>query len=133
MAKRDAEGAPKKFSSKLLQMKFMQRAVAKQEAEAAPATKEAKVVEAEWAVPGSLKQSCRIIMEGDPRPSGITGHLSFCAFNPAIDQIHREAAEREQQRIKTEQDGKAVSDADMAAQLGSGAVGTPHKMQRTHC
>ena len=39
MAKRDAEGTPKKFSSKLLQMKFMQRAVAKKEAEAAPVTK----------------------------------------------------------------------------------------------
>ena len=37
MAKRDADGAPKKFSSKLLQMKFMQRAVAK--SETAPAEK----------------------------------------------------------------------------------------------
>ena len=39
MAKRDAEGVPKKFSSKLLQMKFMQRAAAKTEAEAAPVHK----------------------------------------------------------------------------------------------
>ena len=38
MAKRAADGVPKKFSSKLLQMKFMQRAVAR-EAEAAPPDK----------------------------------------------------------------------------------------------
>ncbi len=39
MAKRDANGVPKKFSSKLLQMKFMQRAAARTEAEAAPSAK----------------------------------------------------------------------------------------------
>lgn len=88
---------------------------------------EAKVIEAEWLVPGSLKQSCRIIMEADPRPSGFTGHLSFRDFNPSIEQLHREAAQRQQQSIKLEQNGKSVSDADMAEQLGP-----PSKVQRTH-
>ncbi len=93
---------------------------------------EAKVVEAEWKLPGSFTQSCRIIMEGDPGPSVPIGHLSYGAFNPAIEQLHREAADQAERKAKEACNGKSVSDADMAAQLGADVRSPPHKIQRTH-
>ena len=115
MAKREAAGAVKKpYSSKLLQMRFMQRgtqpaataevgllvslarscllqsaivkaALAQQEP--SPTEKEATATETEWTSNWGPQAGCSVIVEADPLPGASRGRLSFHSFNPAAEKL----------------------------------------------
>jgi len=121
MSEEGADGdEPKKaYSSKLMQMRFMQRPKAKA---AAVVTEEEVVVvkkegdgAEEWSGSRGSEAGCTVIMEGDPPPGAVTGRMSFQGSNVKTED-GESAAE-----IKKEEEqspgGKAVSDEEMGRQL----------------
>ncbi|KAK9838368.1 hypothetical protein WJX81_007536 [Elliptochloris bilobata] len=76
------DGSKPKFSSRLMQMKFMQRgkpppAAAAEEAALQVAVLEEPDEQAEWVVRGGAAGGCRVVAEADPRPGAAVGRLSF--------------------------------------------------------
>lgn len=81
--------AKRELSSTLKNLKFMQRAAAREE-------KPKKEVEAEangdFLSSASVRKKCVVIMEGDPHPGAVIGRMSFQCFNPSVDKMNEEAA-----------------------------------------
>mmetsp|Transcript_13102 Transcript_13102/g.31057 ORF Transcript_13102/g.31057 Transcript_13102/m.31057 type:complete len:132 (+) Transcript_13102:98-493(+) len=115
---------PGKFSSRLMDMKFMKRAEERKEMKTALKRKSKSDAEAQWVAPQSTTENRRlaVITEGDPPPGALVGRFSFQSFSPATERLQAEAEER-LQRVKDDQDMEgtgeetAVSDADMAKAL----------------
>ncbi|CAK0757636.1 hypothetical protein CVIRNUC_002557 [Coccomyxa viridis] len=110
---RQPDSAPKgagvkALSSRLLQMKFMKRGQAAETpphaaSASAAATEEEptdaseqpkKVSEDERWVARTPQSGCIIISEPDPPPGALLGHMTFGGFNPAIEQMQKEAETR---------------------------------------
>uniref|UniRef100_A0A5B6ZN32 M-phase phosphoprotein 6 n=1 Tax=Davidia involucrata TaxID=16924 RepID=A0A5B6ZN32_DAVIN len=80
--------AKRELSSTLRNLKFMQRAVQREEK-----TKKEEEVTLDGNFPSSsIPKKCVVIMEGDPHPGSVKGRMSFQSFNPSIDKLNEEAA-----------------------------------------
>ena len=77
MGVEDPGGSTEKkgFSSRLLQMKFMQRKQEKRKAE-----------DAEWVAEGS-QGGCILVCEPDPPPGALLGRMGFGGFNPDAEKL----------------------------------------------
>ncbi|KAL4188784.1 hypothetical protein AMTRI_Chr08g162160 [Amborella trichopoda] len=91
--------AKRELSSTLKNLKFMQRAIQKEEQ-----TKKEEDVKLEEHSVRSTAQSrkCIVIMEGDPHPGALKGRMSFQSFNPSVDKINEEAECARQPQVSTE-------------------------------
>lgn len=134
MAAAGAPGAKKLLhSSKLMQMKFMQRGVQRKQMQEQTEKQLDAEEEAHWVAPAGVGgHGCTVLMEADPPPGTAIGHMSFKAFNPAIEKLHEDREEMllaaaKRKREATNGEGTSVSDAEMAQRLGaqSGAAGAP--------
>ncbi|XP_058109612.1 uncharacterized protein LOC131252870 isoform X2 [Magnolia sinica] len=78
----------RELSTTLKNLKFMQRAVQKQEK-----TKSEQELKPDRAFVSSTTQNrkCKVIMEGNPHPGALKGRMSFQSFNPSIDKLNEEA------------------------------------------
>ncbi|CAD7702547.1 unnamed protein product [Ostreobium quekettii] len=91
MAKRDAAGAPKSWSSKLDKLSFMRRASHKTKLVDEAKERAFKNEEDHWTVqPSHGTGGCIVIVEGDPPHSAPTSRMSFQNFNPATEKLQRE-------------------------------------------
>ncbi|CAN6471762.1 unnamed protein product [Victoria cruziana] len=100
--------AKRELSSTLRNLKFMQRAVRKEEA--------AKKEE-EKPIPSTTQnRKCIVIMEGDPHPGALRGRMSFQSFNPFVDKLNEEA-----ERHGQSQQHHGASTADLSTDRGNGA------------
>ncbi|DBA81136.1 TPA: hypothetical protein ACH3X2_007105 [Trebouxia sp. C0005] len=121
MAEGKSDGPAKKaaFSSRLMQMKFMQRGKEKAVVKEA-VTAQAKVVDdSEWVAEGQ-QTGCTVLAEGDPLPSAHFGHMSFSSFNPELQKLQEQRetmlkAARKAALLGAE--GKAIPDTEEAEQL----------------
>ncbi|XP_074267985.1 uncharacterized protein LOC141591524 [Silene latifolia] len=77
------------MSSVLKNLKFMQRAVQKEEK-----IKEVEqpIPDGNFTPPSNVRRKCVVILEGDPQPGTTRGRMSFQNFNPAIDKLKEEEA-----------------------------------------
>ncbi|KAH6810925.1 hypothetical protein C2S51_024687 [Perilla frutescens var. frutescens] len=80
--------AKRELSSTLKNLKFMQRAVQKEE----KSKKEEEVVPAGDFPASTVVKRCVVIVEGDPHPGATRGRMSFQSFNPSIDKLDEEAS-----------------------------------------
>ncbi|KAL3829109.1 hypothetical protein ACJIZ3_017911 [Penstemon smallii] len=86
--------AKREISSTLKNLKFMQRAIQKEE--------KANIKEEEEVTPaGNFPSStavkrCVVIVEGDPHPGAARGRMSFLSFNPSIDKLNNEESDPSQ-------------------------------------
>ncbi|XP_028092732.1 uncharacterized protein LOC114292916 isoform X2 [Camellia sinensis] len=79
--------AKRELSNTLKNLKFMQRAVQREE----KSKKEEEVIpDGNFPSSGTLNK-CKVIVEGDPHPGAIKGRMSFQSFNPSIDKLNEEA------------------------------------------
>ncbi|KAL4437835.1 hypothetical protein ABPG77_005747 [Micractinium sp. CCAP 211/92] len=111
------------LSSRLMGLKFMQRAAEKEKKAKATEAAEQRDAEAHWVVEGA-RTRCVVLAEGDPPPSeaagsGAAGRLSFGGFNSGTEQLVADAAAAQAAAAAEAEnpDGKAVSDEAMAATL----------------
>lgn len=120
MAEGKVDGPAKKpaFSSRLLQMKFMQRGKEKAVVKEAVTAQVKAVDDSEW-VAERQQTGCTVLAEGDPPPSALFGHMSFSSFNPELQKLQ----EQRESMLKTARnaalvgaEGKANSDTEMAEQ-----------------
>ncbi|CAA2984062.1 Hypothetical predicted protein [Olea europaea subsp. europaea] len=82
--------AKREISSTLKNLKFMQRALQKQE----KSKKEEEVIVPAGDFPASTApKRCVVIFEGDPLPSATRCRMSFLSFNPSIDKLNDEAVD----------------------------------------
>lgn len=121
MAEGKADGPTKKpaFSSRLLQMKFMQRGREKPVVKGAVTAQVQAMDDNEWVAEGQ-QTGCTVLSEGDPLPSAHFGHMSFSSFNPELQKLQEQRetmmkAARKAALLGVE--GKAVTDKEMAKQL----------------
>ncbi|KAL2508415.1 scarecrow-like transcription factor 11 (SCL11) [Forsythia ovata] len=81
--------AKREISSTLKSLKFMQRAVQKEE----KPKKEGEVIPAGDFPSSTAPKRCVVIIEGDPHPTTTRGRMSFLSFNPSIDKLNEEAVD----------------------------------------
>ncbi|KAK9828744.1 hypothetical protein WJX72_001900 [[Myrmecia] bisecta] len=107
-----------KYSSKLLQMKFMQRGKERQTLTQHTAEQVKKEDDSQWIAAGASSSGCVVISEADPPPGALYGHISFQQFNPAAEKLQAEAEKRREEAKRRQElgpEGAAISDAEMAA------------------
>ncbi|KAL4419729.1 hypothetical protein ABPG75_006827 [Micractinium tetrahymenae] len=114
------------LSSRLMGLKFMQRAAEKEKKAEVAEAAEQRDAEAHWVVEGA-RTRCVVLAEGDPPPSeaeaaggsGAAGRLSFGGFNAGTEQLVADAtaAQAAAAAEAGNPGGKAVSDEAMAATL----------------
>ncbi|CAL5424440.1 unnamed protein product [Camellia sinensis] len=89
--------AKRELSSTLKNLKFMQRAVQREE----KCQKEEEVIpDGNFPSSGTIKK-CTVIIEGDPHPGAIKGRMSFGSFNPSIDKLNEAATNPRQPEAST--------------------------------
>jgi len=137
MATQEApKAAAPKVSSKLLQLKFMQRAVEKSQPPAQPSQEPAAAAADAWVAPASRRDAapCRVLHEADPPPGALLGRLSFRKFNAETEKLQADAEAEEARQRGGGDGGKAaavaVSDAEMAATLRRGTGVEPAGKRR---
>ncbi|KAJ6408948.1 hypothetical protein OIU84_008613 [Salix udensis] len=81
--------AKRELSSTLKNLKFMQRAV--QREEKTKKQEEEVKPEGNFFSPGIIKK-CVVVMEGDPHPGAVLGRMSFQSFNPSVDKLNEAAS-----------------------------------------
>ncbi|KAH8499182.1 hypothetical protein H0E87_017911 [Populus deltoides] len=81
--------AKRELSSTLKNLKFMQRAV--QREEKTKKQEEEVKPDGNFFSPGTIKK-CVVVMEGDPHPGAVLGRMSFQSFNPSVDKLNEAAA-----------------------------------------
>ncbi|KAG6678226.1 hypothetical protein I3842_14G069800 [Carya illinoinensis] len=81
--------AKRELSSTLKNLKFMQRAAAR---EGNIKKEEEFKSDGNFCSPGTVNRKCVVIMEGNPHPGAIKGRMSFQSFNPSIDKLNEAAA-----------------------------------------
>ncbi|CAK7331500.1 unnamed protein product [Dovyalis caffra] len=81
--------AKRELSSTLKNLKFMQRAV--QREEKTKKHEEEVKPDGNFFSPGTIKK-CVVVMEGDPHPGAVLGRMSFQSFNPSVDKLNEAAA-----------------------------------------
>ncbi|URE43327.1 hypothetical protein MUK42_33002 [Musa troglodytarum] len=65
-----------------------------------------------------------VIMDGDPHPAALKGRMSFQSFNPSIDKLNEEAANNQQNRSGTSNNGgisKRMDEASAATESRTGS------------
>ncbi|DBA92455.1 hypothetical protein WJX77_001854 [Trebouxia sp. C0004] len=121
MAEGKADGPAKKpaFSSRLMQMKFMQRGKEKAVVKEAVTAQVKFMDDSEWVAEGQ-QTGCTVLAEGDPLPSAYFGHMSFSSFNPELQKLQ----EQRETMLKAARKaallgaaGKAIPDTEMAEQI----------------
>ncbi|EIE25641.1 hypothetical protein COCSUDRAFT_52525 [Coccomyxa subellipsoidea C-169] len=120
MGVKDPGGSIEKkgFSSRLLQMKFMQRKQEKRKAEEVfEQVADPNPEDAEWVAEGS-QRGCILVYEPDPPPGALLGRMGFGGFNPDAEKLQKEAEERLQAAKAGKSDTPVVSDLDMARSMG---------------
>ncbi|XP_030537647.1 uncharacterized protein LOC115746066 isoform X1 [Rhodamnia argentea] len=80
--------AKRELSSTLRNLKFMQRAAAREEK---PKKEGEAKANGDFLSSASVRKKCVVIMEGDPHPGAVIGRMSFQCFNPSIDKMNEEA------------------------------------------
>lgn len=80
--------AKRELSSTLKNLKFMQRAVQKQEK---TKSEEEVTPDNKFSSSTAIRKKCIVIMEGNPHPGALKGRMSFQSFNPSIDKLNEEA------------------------------------------
>ncbi|BDA44640.1 hypothetical protein COCOBI_06-1170 [Coccomyxa sp. Obi] len=120
MAKREGDdaggsnGKNQGFSSRLLQMKFMQRKQEKRKAEEVlDQVAQPKTEDAHWVTEGS-QRGCILICEPDPPPGALMGHMAFGGFNLEAEKLQEDARKRLEAAKAGTNDGPVVSDLEMA-------------------
>ncbi|XP_038900477.1 uncharacterized protein LOC120087689 [Benincasa hispida] len=94
--------AKREISNTLRNLKFMQRAVQREE----QPKKEEEVKPDENFFPSSTKiRKCVVLVEGDPHPGALGGRMSFQSFNPSIDKLKEEVASLGQHEIRGSSSG----------------------------
>ncbi|XP_077236903.1 scarecrow-like transcription factor 11 (SCL11) [Tasmannia lanceolata] len=88
--------AKRELSSTLKNLKFMQRAVQKEEK--TKIEQEVKVDDGNFISSTTQKRKCVVIMEGSPHPA-IKGRMSFQNFNPTIDKLNEEPENLDQEEV----------------------------------
>ncbi|WJX74449.1 hypothetical protein P8452_58101 [Trifolium repens] len=89
--------AKRELSSVLKNLKFMQRAAAREEK---PEKVEEEVKHDAGSTP-TVSRKCVVIVEGDPRPGAFKGRMSFQSFNPTVDKLNEEEVRLNQPVAKT--------------------------------
>ncbi|XP_059429528.1 uncharacterized protein LOC132163305 [Corylus avellana] len=94
--------AKRELSSTLKNLKFMQRAAAREEN-----TKKEEEVKPDGNLtsPITVNRKCVVIVEGDPHPGAIKGRMSFQSFNPSIDKLSEATANPESATSSSSQGG----------------------------
>ncbi|CAL9770397.1 unnamed protein product [Musa acuminata subsp. burmannicoides] len=113
--------AKRELSSTLKNLKFMQRAAQKDEK---PKEVEKVTPGADFGAPPSPARRCIVIMDGDPHPAALKGRMSFQSFNPSIDKLNEEAANNQQNRSGTSNNGgisKRMDEASAATDSRTGS------------
>ncbi|GAU17312.1 hypothetical protein TSUD_110290 [Trifolium subterraneum] len=91
--------AKRELSSVLKNLKFMQRAAAREEK---PEKVEEEVKhDASFGSIPTVSRKCVVIVEGDPRPGAFKGRMSFQSFNPTVDKLNEEEVRLNQPVAKT--------------------------------
>ncbi|CAL9120765.1 unnamed protein product [Musa acuminata var. zebrina] len=113
--------AKRELSSTLKNLKFMQRAAQKDEK---PKEVEKVTPGADFGAPPSPARRCIVIMDGNPHPAALKGRMSFQSFNPSIDKLNEEAANNQQNRSGTSNNGgisKRMDEASAATDSQTGS------------
>ncbi|CAL5200147.1 unnamed protein product [Lathyrus oleraceus] len=88
-----------KLSSTLTNLKFMQRAAAREE-KIEKVEDEVKP-DVSFGSTSTISRRCVVLVEGDPRPGAFKGRMSFQSFNPTIDKLNEEEVGVNQPVAKT--------------------------------
>ncbi|XP_062172576.1 uncharacterized protein LOC133878095 [Alnus glutinosa] len=95
--------AKRELSSTLKNLKFMQRAAAREEN--IKKEEEVKPPDGNLTSPTTVNRKCVVITEGDPHPGAIKGRMSFQNFNPSIDKLSEATANPESATSPSSQGG----------------------------
>ncbi|XP_042477058.1 M-phase phosphoprotein 6 [Macadamia integrifolia] len=98
--------AKRELSSTLKNLKFMQRAVQKEEKQK---KEEDEVKPVGNFVSANTHRKCIVIMEGSPHPGALKGRMSFQSFNPSIDKLNEEIATPGQSEASSTSAGNQIS------------------------
>eukprot|EP00238_Polyblepharides_amylifera_P006327 CAMPEP_0196582450 /NCGR_PEP_ID=MMETSP1081-20130531/38936_1 /TAXON_ID=36882 /ORGANISM="Pyramimonas amylifera, Strain CCMP720" /LENGTH=145 /DNA_ID=CAMNT_0041903009 /DNA_START=211 /DNA_END=648 /DNA_ORIENTATION=+ len=116
------------FSSNLLGLKFMQRAVEKDRVKELEVEKEQKNDESQWVLDTKIgkQKLCKVIVEGLPPPGAVLGRMSFKKCNLEIEALRTEkeveqakvifAAQQKLQAAKSSKE-TTVSESEMATRM----------------
>ncbi|BBN02722.1 M-phase phosphoprotein 6, animal type [Marchantia polymorpha subsp. ruderalis] len=97
-------------------LKFMQRAKLREEENVKAKQEEAKANSDQWVLNSkpSAASSCVVIVEGDPKPSSVSGRMSFRSFNPSFEVPSGEAASS-QKKPGTDQESTVITSQESTA------------------
>ncbi|CAI9778745.1 unnamed protein product [Fraxinus pennsylvanica] len=95
--------AKREISSTLKNLKFMQRALQKEEK---PKKEEESIIPAGDFPSSTAPKRCVVIIEGDPHPTATRGRMSFLSFNPSIDKLNEEAVDPTQPEASAMSSGR---------------------------
>ncbi|EEF28634.1 uncharacterized protein LOC8287878 [Ricinus communis] len=87
--------AKREISSTLRNLKFMQRAVVREEK---AKKQEEEKPDGNFFSPGTIRK-CVVIMEGDPHPGASIGRMSFQSFNPSVDKLNEDTTNLGQPKV----------------------------------
>ncbi|KAL3137397.1 hypothetical protein ABBQ32_006920 [Trebouxia sp. C0010 RCD-2024] len=107
------------LSSRLMQMKFMQRGTEKSVLKQAVAEQVQHEDDSKW-VTDAPHTGLVLVTEGDPPPGAHMGHMSFSKFNPELQKLQdeRDALLKAARKAATlGVDGKLIPDEEMADRL----------------
>lgn len=128
------------LSSRLMQMKFMQRGKEKTVLKEAVAEQVQHENDSKW-VADAPQMGLVLVTEGDPPPGAHLGHMSFSSFNPELQKLQdeRDAILKAAKKSATlGVDGKLIPDEEMADRLthlqdSDADIDQPeHKVQGSH-
>ncbi|XP_058780292.1 uncharacterized protein LOC131653957 [Vicia villosa] len=88
-----------KLSSTLTNLKFMQRAAAREEK--IEKVEEEVKPDVSFGSTSTVSRRCVVIVEGDPHPGAFKGRMSFQSFNPKVDKLNEEEVGLNQPVAKT--------------------------------
>ncbi|XP_022847041.1 uncharacterized protein LOC111369669 [Olea europaea var. sylvestris] len=94
--------AKREISSTLKNLKFMQRALQKEE----KLKKEEESTPAGDFPSSTAPKRCVVIFEGDPHPTATRGRMSFLSFNPSIDKLDEVAVSPSQPEASATSSGR---------------------------